>query len=416
MGQIQLLSKLLESYNLTGTEARRCSWLARLPSLDLSSALVTTAVDAVCMTRVGTMVRNPRLCREGQRSYSMVIGVLVREMSALPRSKSQLSRDKIILTILLVDLCDESIMSKSNDHDALDCSMHYVGAARYADAHGLPAFDLTNSYTRFLLTKVSKTSLLIGLSQRIPIAMSSLPNRTSTENTSVSTRPTLRGWYPLARILPGLLHRVDRLLSFRSEEDCRLAQVVEELEVLKSRLRDSLDVECLTRMAIDSAPDCTGDMSEVHQCITSSTNMAISEFYHFHGWRHASRCNFAWLSCLMIDCTLLRILHSKPYTRLFPSFRTTIRQIEHDAIGMARKMCKSVYFLSSLHSLAHAHFTRTVLEVIRTFFEEIGSTDEQLWCCDVLRATNTRINRLENEGHKTMCRVSSRTTMRRSFQ
>ena len=72
----------------------------------------------------------------------------------------------------------------------------------------------------------------------------------------------------------------------------------------------------------------------------------------------------------------------------------------------AEELCKNVYNLSSLSSLAYIDFIKLTLEKARNFFEEQGALKELGWCQACSVATDLRMQRLKLVKPPTLCKLS----------
>ena len=138
---------------------------------------------------------------------------------------------------------------------------------------------------------------------------------------------------------------------------------------------------------------------------SSAAASTIRTFYRFVRFHVATRHVLTWLVCLIVDCTLLRIVKARPFTRLIPAVARTPDNIQQEALEHAKNICRSIYFFSGMESIAHAHFVDVLLQVTCSFFEEIQAKPELWWAQTCRKALRKRVQRMEKAGHKTLCRV-----------
>ena len=263
-----------------------------------------------------------------------------------------------------------------------------------------------------MLTNLWKANFLMGLNR--PGTTARCKTKQNKPTVRKSTRPPTREWFPAAIKLPAILETVDNLLEENSCNEIRLSEVIKDLEKLRVDILDDLrNYTSQSKLELDmtTIADLRGteDYSAVdeHRFILRAGATTFPTTYRFHGFQHACRNALTWLACLLLDCTLLRILKQWPFVRLFPTLRRPADKIQENAFALARDICRSIYYFSGRWSLAHAHFTAILLEVVTVFFEEIHAYRELAWSEACRAALKIRVKRMEAEGQRTRCRVGS---------
>lgn len=396
-----MLSKLLEFYGLAGAISQRCSWLAHLPLMQLSLPMLQSAVSAVCLVHAGGSARNISALDEGRRRYTSVVGSLIREIDR-PHS----THEDIILTIMLIDLCDGPLQNRRRT------IVHYIGAQQFIATHGLANFDLSNTRRFLMLTKLRKVSLLTSISQRKELVTTHRKsNVCKAEDPSNHHSVSFCEWLTLAMPLASLLERTDELMAEQSTTDQfepRLTNTCEAFETLRFALIRDLYTNKVKPEIVAIKNDTNSNIAiEEHRFMAgSAASSIIRTFYRFIRFHMATRHVLTWLVCLVIDCSLLRLIKARPFTRLIPSVTRTPDKIQEDAFEHAKNICRSIYFFSGMESIAHAHFVDVLLLVTSSFFAEIHAKPELWWVQTCRKASRKRVRRMENAGHKTLCRVS----------
>ena len=110
-----------------------------------------------------------------------------------------------------------------------------------------------------------------------------------------------------------------------------------------------------------------------------------------------------WMLCAMLETAKLRLLltHAVPSAECKLEKRARIGRL----FALAGFFCQSVWYLSSLESIAYSKVIIVALSMARTIFQQGGTAKrrEFEWVQSCLLCTTTRVERLRQLGRTTMC-------------
>lgn len=401
-----MLAGFLEAYFPHKNLGKVTSYLEMLPSMDISSPLLGSAINTLGLAYLSSKNGDQRLVQASQAAYGHVLASLRQALGHL--SKQQLfSHREIIASILLIGLYDEGTPLQTRaQHGYLT---HFFGAEQYAEALGPSCLDLDHKFDFKLLQFLRMTSFYTGVATRRAVPWSR-PEWRAVEKKAFEEGP--KNWYPLVVPLPGLLERADAFLA-------RPRLAVQDPESFRLLCKDFLDFErpllrwVETHLACSPQKILLTDASafdpEIEEHCFLTTNKTFLSFHTFSSPGQAMEITQSWMYCLIANCTLLRLLYRMPTATSKTAADVLGRSapdLERACLGHAADLCRSVHSYSALRSLAHAHWLRVFLDTACAFFEQLGSWREAGWCRACLIATQLRVERREATERRTLCRVA----------
>ena len=404
--QMQMLSDFLEMHFPTpaakANMTYRRSYLAGLPEIDISSSpMLKNAVDAICYAHAGSNYKDRRLVQQSQRSYGKVLSALVR---TLEHSGHKSDPRILIPSIMLLCLYDDSIPS-SNQHST-GWRAHYGGVHEYLRACGPTCFNMSAPFERLVFLNLRSPTMFLGLARRKSVVLSepqwqALSDRTSTSIKSVAELNRR------AMQLPGLLEKSDMLVRKRAIDQ---EQFMNDLLSLRAEFlqwsiyESSFADKTMKNHDIVTIEDLEAFDMNIEEHVVLTLNNIFTQHFDFVSYRIAEDMTLYWMFCLILDCTLLRILHFRPKARQYIATRK-YEDILRDAHIRARYVCRSVYFISKFNSQGITAFMDTLMSLAENFFSETEAVRELGWCQAIRCATKLCVQRLRTFQAKTLCRM-----------
>ncbi|KAM3423124.1 hypothetical protein BST61_g580 [Cercospora zeina] len=403
MQRNQLLYAFLQSYFPSDPEpevwlARHMSPLLVLPELDLSSPMMSSAIDTLCLAHMGRNERDRQLVYASQDAYGKVLSSMRRALSGRPASRAT-SRE-VIASCLLMSVYNDSIPGSSSFNNY---ATHLFGAAQYAQACRPSCLDPSVPFDQKLLMWLRFQSLFVCVARRKTFFWSQHEWRAMEARFDPGGS---RSWYPLLVPLPGLLELADRHLRRpgRAAPQVRAAlDLCRDLDTFREKHHEWAEVDFAGKPGIVYVTDPDDFDMEIEEHLFMTTSSAFTSFHAFHDAAHAMRCMVSWFMALVSDCTLLRLLAAYPSAQ--DHIKRSPEQVEQKAFQSATEICRSVCYYSMLNSLAYAHLLCVVIDLVQVFFEEFGALREAGWCQACLIATDLRLQRVRHQRHETLCRV-----------
>jgi hypothetical protein len=390
--------------------ADRNSYLAALPDIHLATTpLVKTAIDTLCFAHLGSKSRDPRLIRESQRSYGKVLSFLVKATSRPAQRTPAFDPRAVVTSIMLLCLYDDQIpvhLQQGNEF-----ATHYLGCQQLLNLYGARMFNRHEPFDRLLFWSLRMPCFFIGVTRRKATVM----DRSDFIGLAdiLPGKKPLVGFYRIAMRLPAILESVDQVLQDGTSSS--LQPIIHELCEL--RLQMITWLESLCQNSIDrywempevfsvSEIDAFNMETEEHCFITTSTT--FTTFFKFHSPGHVVK-NHTWsaVCCLVVDCTLLRLLHFLPQSSEYMTSLRSPQQISQDAFHQASDLCRSLHHYSSFDGLAYCDFTDFITELALNYFAESGAAPQLGWCQALRVATQMRRERIRHTIQpKTLCRMA----------
>lgn len=380
------------------------SAIQRLSSIDRSAPLLRSAVAALCLAHFGKQSADPRVLRCSQIYYGHVLGILRKALSESTKSNKAWKPRDVLTGIMLVGLYDES--TPANQRGPRPWEVHLWGALQYLQAVGPGSLNLNDTYDLTLLRNLQGASLALGFARRKTLLFS-LPEWRALRRKHVTKEQT-NDHFGILAVLPTLLERADTLLEVRSH-----APTGTRTDILDSFAQFRTEVNTCLRTSfssegvdgISTAETAAFDLS-VEEHIVIINSRTFDRFYRFDdrkkGIAKVRMGTLCWLALLLSDCTVLQLLSHGPRDLRSGILVNDARQRAHYA---ADQLCRSVYVLSQLGSIAFAEYTYVLLRVAQAFYEASGSARKMVWCQMCMSATRIRIDRLRSMCPPSLCRI-----------
>ncbi|KAF7190285.1 hypothetical protein HII31_08616 [Pseudocercospora fuligena] len=375
--------------------------LLELPGLDLSSPMMSSAVDTLCLAHLGSTTKDQRLLQASQNAYGKTLNSMLLAMRG--RTDQVFTPREVVASCLLMSVYNDG--DPANNDKWQNYATHLFGASQYAEAVGPSTFDPTQPFDQRLLMWLRFQSLFVSVAKRKRFFWSQ-PEWRKLENKF--TPGGSRDWYPILVPLPGLLEKADALLHPSTDvnsETLSVFSLCARFDKIREDLLSWVETDFAGSPGIAAVTDFDAfDMAIEEHCFMT-TSSTFTTFHIFKDPAHAMRSVCSWFMILIADCTLLRLIQACPDA--YPAIHRTPAEIEHKAYNAAVDICKSVYYYSSLQSMAFAHLICVWIDLAQVFFQECGATKEAGWCQAALIATNMRIRRLvtTNKARNTLCRI-----------
>ncbi|TKA33606.1 hypothetical protein B0A50_00442 [Salinomyces thailandicus] len=411
--QAQILSSFLElhfpSKAAKADLAHRRSWLLGLPEVDLAEApLLRNAVDTVCYAHLGSQQKDNRLQQEARHSYGRVLCGLMQE---LERPRNRHDPKHITAAMMLLCLYDDALPQPQSAVSGW--AAHYLGAQEFLRACGPTTLDLSVPFDRLIFMNLRVPSIFPGIARRRAVMLGQ-PEWIAFGQRNAQANHSLAVLYGSALQIPGVMEEAERLIDRRGTDQDLLA-----LFTKIQQLQDSMHSWITTRSAMASywgkhltdvvylSDSEAFDMTVEEQCVMES-NTAFLSHYRFADYRMAQDFTLYLVFMMVLNCTLLRLLHYRPESGPH-HLRRTAEDVGRDAFATASDMCRTIHCQSGFESQGIAGFIELLTALSQAFFEEIGAADKIGWCQTVRCATQLRMERLRSTQPKTLCRVGDLT-------
>lgn len=344
--QVQMLSDFLERHftlsrykdNLEYTRAS----LKGLPETDFySNPMLYNAVQAICLAHTGSKYNENRLVLQSRVSYGKVLAALVR---IFERSAVYSDHRVVVPSIMLLCLCEVITPGQSHEKDAWRA--HYWGVHEYLKVCGPSCFDMASPFGRLLLFNLRVPTLFLGLARRKAIILGE-PQWTELEKHASSSSHSLAALFRLALQITGLLEKSDLLIRQKPLRWTPRRLMRDFMQLRADMSSWSVNESSFSDKATETHNLVNGDMAvldmDVEEHVVLSTSAIFSKHFHFHfpSYRIAEDMTLFWMFNLIIDATLLRLMHFAPFTASYIQPRTRKDTLDA-ATTRARYLCRSV--------------------------------------------------------------------------
>lgn len=397
--------------------AYRGSYLAALPDIDLSSnPILRTAVDTLCFAHVGSKNNDDRLIRQSQTSYGRVLNLLIQATNRSDGNAPHMEPKAIVTSIMLLCLYDDAIPVPFQGRNGW--AAHYWGSLELLRVHGPSFLNMKQPFDRLIFFNLRMPCFFLGLARRKAILLGE--DEWLALSASISDSSSrLTSFYAAGMKISALLERTDRLIESRHKSYPRqqrdLSSLCNSILQIRTALVSWFRARCATpESAAKEVPSTFSvtdsdrfDMETEEHCFMSSSGTFPHLFHFAIAGCAPQNHTLLTLTCLILDCTLLRLLHFLPSTAAhLPQSEDHVLLSAHH---LASDLCRSVHYYASTDSLAYADFTDFLLEMAQNFFEEFGvrAGRELGWVQAVRCATGLRRKRIVSSSvqRKTLCRM-----------
>ncbi|KAF2488117.1 hypothetical protein BDY17DRAFT_290268 [Neohortaea acidophila] len=416
--QIQMLSDFLDlHFSVPKAKASlldRQSHLLALPDIDTSSnQMLSDALRAICLGHIGEHHHDDRLVQQSQIYYGNVLRGLAQ---LVPRQDTKIPPADIVTCILL--LCVYADYTPMPHLQSNAWKVHYWGAHEFLKAKGPSILSVCSPWDVAVYRNIKVPTFFIGIANRRAIIWTE-PEWLDFSDTSIQVMRTKvnrsRSMFDrVVKRLPQLLEHSDVLLSKKGQQSADTAErllhdLLSYLSTLQQLLQsDSAFAEFKSwKDSVEtSQPGQFND--EVEEHVVLVTNHTFQRFHRFPTPMSCTGFTLSlleyWLFGLIVECTILRILHFLPSAEahLHPA---TGAQILRHAQDSADHLCKSVYSLSQVPSQGMAGFLDTCMALVENFYSEIGASAELGWVLAIRCATALRVERMRKSQPRTLCRM-----------
>ena len=263
-------------------------------------------------------------------------------------------------------------------------------------------------FDRLLFMNLRVPMIFLGIARRKGVVLSE-PQWTALSNQTGASVVSLAVLYRRALLLPSLLERADLFLRNKPMSTSP-GQLMRDLcklrtDILRWSINDpSFSDKMIRNHDTVYVSDVAAFDMNVEEHLVLTTNNIFDSFFKFKSYRFAEDMTLYWLFCLIIDCTLLRIMQFQPVTEVCIKPRTQAETLR-DAHIRARYLCRSVFFYSHYNSQGITGYIDTLVALAKNFFSEIRAVKELGWCQAVRCATKLRVQRLRTFQPRTLCRM-----------
>lgn len=407
-----MLSDFLET-NFPSTKARagladRGSYLATLPDIEIaSSPLLKTAIDTLCFAHIGAKTGDKRLVQRSQGSYGQVLASLITAVNRRHGESVTIEPRTVITSIMLLCLYDDSIPLPFQGENGW--ATHYWGCQQLLAAHGPGFMRIDDPFDRMLFNSLRMPCYFLGVARRKNIAQGR-PEWMQMADKLDPQGSTFTRFYRVSMQIPTILERVDDVLLGRLPlstlprlcadiRSLRQAMVQWYLDTIKRSEKPHWELPEL----VDIADLVSISGNEAHLYMESS-----SLFTHFYRYGLPQRIlqthTLCAMSCIVLDCSLLRLVHFQPGT--LHTLSESLRDVEQRAFDEASNLCRSLHHYVSFDGLAYADFSEFINDIALNFFEEYGTVKELGWCQAVRVAIRMGRQRIRTKIQpRTLCRM-----------
>lgn len=391
--------------------ANRRSYLAALPDMDLTTTpLLRIAIDTLCFAHIGSKTGDLRLVRESQTSYGKVLHSLIKATSAPSGQTPYMEPKAVITSIMLLCLYDDSIPVPHRAPGGW--ATHYWGAQELLRAYGASFLNMAEPFDRLIFWNLRMPTFFAGVARRRAIILGE-PQWLALAESNVESVGPLTEFYRVVMQIPALLERTDNTMredvaSAEIESICRdvckIRQDVKHWYEEKTQRTHGTYLEVPITFNVEDEPDAFDLEVEEHCYMTTSDT--FTAFFKFRTPGYIVKNHtYGIMVGLLLDCTLLRLLHFQPSAANFLQ-GVSPEEIQRSAYNNARGLCRSVHHYSNFLSLPYVDFTDFLVDMAQNFFEEVGASKELGWCQAVRCATDLRRTRIKNTIQpRTLCRM-----------
>ena len=382
--RVQLLSTFLDLYLPKRYEKSMMShfaYIAELPYVDLASPLLQVSIDTLCLAELGSLYEDERCLHESRARYVRALPILANEL-AKPKSK-QMRNDHILAAITILALCELFDSIGTGNHGGQGWISHVSGAQGYIRETGPES--ITTPFGWLLFHNIRHSSLCMGFVRR-KAAFFAEPQWLEVTKDLAHTDPYV-ALYDVALQIPGVLERAD-IISIADSIPADFAGLCRDICQLRADLADWLQSR-----HIDASRELyqivdVRDMSEFsHLCF----DRTFQTVFYFDSVQMCSQQQLYWISCLVLDFTLLAICRRFQVSETFPRLRLrdftdrTGEDIERDVFVAATSYCRTIPFCCEPESASVGRIGTFLLRITQGYFEQCGHCREFEWCKAVRR-------------------------------
>ncbi len=405
--QLQMFNSFLNLHfrGAEASQAQRCSYMLALPDADLyTSPMLSDAVNAISYCHLGAYCNDDRLIHRSQMCYGKVLLALSRLVDR-PGSHSGITTRIIITTIMTLCFYDSSLQAASPVADDT-WKMHYKGVNEYLEAKGPSALRLRTDSDILLFRNLRMSTPFLHLATRRAIAWTGPQWVKLKDATFTASDPLRRLIAGRMAYIPALLERSDQVVIRPSQQNTTQQLLHDLLDMISSlqRWHKSDPHVRNSRWETVNVSQYTEFDHGVEEHVVLSLNDTFRYFYKDHTEVFEHGDMLYWLSNLIVDCTILRVLHFSPSPEIYLAL-TSQPLVLRRAQDNAHHLCRSVYALSKFPSQGVAGFLDACMSLVENFFCEIGATRELGWVLAIRCATALRVKRLRQTQPRTLCRM-----------
>lgn len=210
--------------------------------------------------------------------------------------------------------------------------------------------------------------------------------------------------------LPGLLEQADIVLSKKRSDSDDGKQIMKGLMALRAEFitwsmaeASFSDKSKKHHESVNAADDEAFDFG-IEEHLVMSSNTTFETYFNFSSYKIAQDYGLYWMFALIVDCTLLRLMHFRPHCEAHIKPRRQA-ETQRDAVDRARYLCRSAYFFAKFDSQGITAWMDTLVVLAESLFSETSELKELGWCQSVLVATKLRLQRLRTKQPETLCRM-----------
>jgi hypothetical protein len=286
--------------------------------------------------------------------------------------------EHILAAITILALCELFDAIARGNGNRQGWISHVSGAQQYIKTMGPKGID--SHFAWLLFHSVRHSSMCMGFVKRQAVLFAEPQWLKVTAE--LAKHDQYVALYDVALQIPGALEQVDKLPhtdSVRSDyvstcaEICRLRKALEcwlrKFYVERSiEMYDIVNVRQLKEFA--------------HLCLDRTFQTAFS----FSSVQSCSQLQLYWISCLILDFTLLAIFRpllfagSSPPVMLQDFTSRTEKDIEREMFVSATSYCRSVPFCCEPETASVGRIGTFLLRIVQNYFEQRGHCRELEWC------------------------------------
>lgn len=344
-------------------------YLMKLPELDISSRLLQTSIDVLCLLEIGSLHQDERCLREARTLYVKALHMLSREL-AQPKPK-QIRSDHLLAAITMLALCELFDPLASNSQKRKGWLSHIEGAQQYLIRNRTEC--MASPLGRLLVHNIRHSSLCMGYSNRKAVMFAEPGWLKLTRD--ISKTDSFIHLYDLAIQIPGILERADLICS-RPETTRVQTQFCNDIAALRLKLTEWSKMYHLAESEPAYKIVNVRDMEcFAHLCLDRTFQTA----FRFQNVQVCNQMQLYWISCMFLDCTLLEIGRRAELSGL------AVEDIERQIFVTATNFCRSIPYCCELETGSVSRLGNFFLSSVERYFEHHGHCNEAEWCKSVRR-------------------------------
>ena len=382
MHRVQLLSTFLDLYLPKQHDKSMIShfdYIANLPHIDLASPLLQVSIDTICLAEIGSLYQDERCLQESRMRYVRALPMLAREL-AKPISR-QIQKDHILAAITILALCELFDGIARGSLAGQGWISHMNGAQEYIRANGPKG--IMSPFAWQLFHNIRHSAMCLGFTTRKAVFFAE-PKWLKLTSDQAKRDPYV-ALYDITLQIPGVMERADALPISKANPTA-IASVVQYI----SRLRFNLDVWLHSfytqqQKQIYKIVD-VSNMKEFSQLCMDRTFQTV---FDFESIQICTQQQLRWISCLVLDFTLLAIsrrflgAECSSGLRLQDLTVRTQEDVERDLFVSATSYCRSVPYCCEPQTASVGRLGTFLLRITQSYFEQSGRCREMEWCNSV---------------------------------